>query len=313
MIEKTVKVHLDTLEFMPYGRAVALGFFDGMHLGHQDIIRKMVKFAKSNGLRSTVQTFSGFPKDDGVCLTTLNERLEILSEMGVDEMLVIDFDRIRDLEPEQFFNDILRINVNAKLILSGEDYRFGKGAKGDRDLLKRLGSENDVAVKIIKEKCLEGEDIKISSTRMKEAVLKGDVERFMEFSGGRPFLYEGTVIEGKKLGRQIGFPTVNMKIPENKIVAAKGVYVSRVMLGKTTFYGVTNIGRRPTVEDSGTDLVETNIFDFDEDIYGAFIRVELLKFLRPEKAFGSVEELCGEVSKNKIQAKTYLTESGMIS
>lgn len=313
MTEKTVKVHLDTLEFMPYGRAVALGFFDGMHLGHQDIIRKMVKYAKANGLRSTVQTFSGFPKDDGVCLTTLNERIDILSEMGVDEMLVIDFDRIKDLEPEEFFNDILRIRLNARLILSGEDYRFGKGAKGDRELLRKLGAEDDVIVKIVKEKCLPGEDIKISSTRMKEAILSGDAERFMEYSGGRPFLYEGTVIEGKKLGREIGFPTVNMKIPENKIVAAKGVYVSRIYIGKTMFYGVTNIGLRPTVEDSNVDLVETNIFDFDEEIYGAFIRVELLKFLRPEKAFGSVEDLVEEVSKNKIQAKTYLTESGMIS
>ena len=111
----------------------------------------------------------------------------------------------------------------------------------------------------------------------------------------------------------MGFPTANLNIPADKIVVARGVYVSRVTLGKTTFYGVTNVGLRPTVEDVEEPLAETFIFDFDDDIYGAFIRVELLKFLRPEVAFPSKEDLMAEVERNKEQAKTYLTESGMIS
>lgn len=313
MDEKTVKVYTDTLEFMPYGRAVALGFFDGMHRGHLDIIRKTVKFAKKNGLRSTVMTFMNFPKDNGICITTLNERLDILSAEGVDEMLVMDFEKVKDISPEEFFDDILRRKLNSVLLLSGDDYSFGKDARGDTALLGELCGKQDIVLKVIPAKCMGEDKRRISSTWMKECLRSGDAGTFTELSGGRPFFYEGIVSRGKGLGRQLGFPTANLNIPADKIVVARGVYVSRVTLGKTTFYGVTNVGLRPTVEDVEEPLAETFIFDFDDDIYGAFIRVELLKFLRPEVAFPSKEDLMAEVERNKEQAKTYLTESGMIS
>lgn len=313
MLEKTVKVHLDTIEFMPYGRAVALGFFDGMHMGHLDIIRKTVKFAKQGNMRSTLITFINFPKDEGTCLTTINERIDILSGEGVDEMLVMDFEKVKDLSPKDFFEKILRQKLNSALLISGDDYRFGKDAGGDVTLLREYGEEAGIIVKTVKTRICGDEKRRISSTWMKEAMREGDALKFMELSGGRPFLYEGQVVHGKELGRKLGFPTANIEIPENKLVAAKGVYVARVFVGKTMFYGVANIGLRPTVEKAQKDLVEVHIFDLDDDIYGAFVKVELLKFLRPEKAFSGIDELKGEVERNKEQAKTYLIESGMIS
>lgn len=311
-LEKTNRIYSDSVPFVPYGRAVALGFFDGVHTGHADIIRKMVMAAKKNKLRSTVQTFSNFPKGDGRDITTLEERLEILNEMGVDEMFVIDFESVRNNDPVAFLEGTVRNTLNAKALFVGEDYRFGKAAAGDADLLKTFGKENDIAVKVFADKIFPGTDRRISSTWIRECIASGDVELASSLMGGRQFAYSGIVTEGKKLGRELGFPTANIDVPSDKIVARRGVYVSRVTLGNSILYGVTNIGRRPTVENVTNDVAETFILDFDEDIYGARITVELLKFVRDEKKFDSKESLMAEVEANKIEAKTYLEESGII-
>lgn len=311
MTEKTVRIHLDNIPFHAQGRAVALGFFDGIHAGHEEIIKRMAKTARMNGLVSCVQTFTGFTKGDGRCLTTLDERLDILTELGVDEMLVIDFsEKFRNTPAEDFFNNTLRFVLNARALFAGDDYRFGAGASGDSELLKSLGREASIRVDIVRAKLMEGR--RISSTWMKEALGEGDVTTVSSLCNGRAFGYEGKVVKGKQAGRGFGFPTANLTIPEGKITVRRGVYVSRVIMGKRILYGVTNIGLRPTVEDAVNDLAETFIFDLDEDIYGAKIRVELLQFLRPEKCFGSASELKEAVEYNKKQAMEYLVKSGII-
>ena len=314
MLKGTSKVYPDTIPFEPFGRVVALGFFDGIHIGHLEIIRKAVKVAKMENMPCLVQTFNSFPKGDGRLLTTIDERLEILSELGVDELLVINFtDEFKNTSPEGFCNETIKTLINAKAILVGDDYSYGKLASGNVDTLREFGEENDIAVKVIKAKTLPGGDRRVSSSWMRESLTNGDVKTYSELTGGRFFSYSGNVIRGKELGRELGFPTANVVIPDNKFLVKRGVYVSRVTIGNQVFGGVTNIGLRPTVEDSNVDLSETYIFDFNEDIYGAKIKVELLDFLRPETKFSSRDELIAAVEANKVQAKTYLLESGIIS
>ena len=313
MEEKTVKVHLDTLPFESKGRAVALGYFDGLHEGHLEIIKKTVKSAKQLGLISTVQTFTGFPKYGGRCLTTVDERIDILSGMGVDELLVLNFtDDLKNMLPIDFYTTVLRHSLNAKVIITGDDYRFGKDQSGNPDLLKEICTRDGIAYRMMPPRTDRESGRRISSTWLREALEKGDVTSIASLCGGRPISYQGRVVRGKMLGRQLGFPTVNIEIPDNKASIRHGVYASRILLGKQVLYGVSNIGRRPTVETSDNDILETHIFGFDEDIYGANIKVELLSFLRPEKKFASEDELVEAIRENKEQAQQFFEDSGII-
>ena len=313
MIEKTVKVYLDTMPFKVEGRAVALGLFDGIHEGHAQIIRKTVKAAKQNGMLSSVMTFSGNIKGQSKSVTTLEERLSILSEFGVDEMVVLDFDKIRDMEPQDFCMNILKLNMNAKALFCGDDFRYGKGAAGTIDDLKAFGKESAVVVKVFDAKLYEGSDRRISSSWIREALEEGQVELAASLMGGRPFSYSGVVIKGRQLGRTLGFPTANIEVPEDKITVRRGVYASLTHIGNDKYPSITNVGKRPTFDDGDFDNAETHIFDFDEDIYGARIRVDLLSFIRPEMRFDGIEALSAQVEADKLKTKTYHIKSGIMS
>ena len=313
MTEKTSKVYLDTLPFEIKGRAVALGLFDGIHEGHAQIIRKTVKAAKQNSMLSSVMTFSGNIKGQSRSITTIEERLEILSEFGVDEMVVLDFEKIRDMEPKDFCMNILKLNLNAKALFAGDDFRYGKGAAGTIEDLKAFGKEYDIAVKIFEEKLLEGTDRRISSSWIREALEDGQVDLASSLMGGRPFSYSGIVIKGRQLGRTLGFPTANIEVPEDKITVRRGVYASLTHIGPKVYPSVTNVGKRPTFDDGDFDNAETHIFDFDEDIYGARIKVDLLSFIRPEMKFGGIEALSAQVESDKNNTKTYHAKSGIMS
>lgn len=313
ILKPASKVFLDTIPFVHTGRTAALGYFDGIHIGHQEIIRKAVRSAKLAGIPSLLQTFTGFSKCAGRCLTTTEEKLEILTDMGVDEMLVIDFtEDFRNLTPKQFCDNVIRSCINAAGVFVGDDYRFGCKAEGDVAFLEEYGARHGIGIRVFPEKRLEGSERRVSSSWMREALENGDASLYMKLSGGRAFSYQGRVVRGKQLGRQLGFPTANILIPEDKFIVRRGVYVSRVIIGREVYGAVTNVGLRPTVDDSPADTVETFIFDFDEDIYGAQIKVELLEFLRPETRFPGREALIEAVERNKIQAKTYLEQSGII-
>ena len=300
----TIRHTLEDLPFLPHGRAVALGLFDGVHEGHISVIRDMVRYAASHNLVSCVQTFINIPKSDGSQLTTVEEKLEILTSLGVDEMLVLDYNSVKDVEAEDFITDHIMVRMGAETVFCGEDFRFGRGAAGDAALLSSSGAKYGFGVDICKELMRDGRIV--SSTWLRELLKQGDVNKYSDLTGGRYFSYSGTVVHGKELGRQLGFPTANLLIPEEKTVVRRGVYASRITLGRQILYGVTNVGLRPTVEDADADICETCIFDFDEDIYGARIKVELISFIRPETRFGSADELMECVTADKIKAREVL-------
>ena len=297
---------LNDLPLGTKGRVIALGMFDGLHQGHMDIIRKAVATAERDGLTSTVQTFKNLFKKDNKSLYTSEERLKLVSGTGADELLVLDFDEVKDMEPEDYLKNVLLYRCIADTLIMGEDYRFGKGARGDVAMIKEFAKANDIRVIVVKDQLHEGTGKKISTTWLREALSEGDVDLARELCGGRNYFYSGRCVQGKQLGRTMGFPTANIIVPKDKFVVKRGVYVSRVKLGQQVLYGVTNIGRRPTLEDAVNDVVETYIFDFDEDIYGAKLEVELLHFLRPESKMTSKEELIDAVNLNKTQAKDYI-------
>lgn len=306
MIKVCSKYNLDDLPFIPGGRVMALGMFDGLHQGHTDIIKAAVRLAENTGLKTCVQTFRNLGKNgDDRLLYTMEERLKMLEELGVDEMLVLNFPQVRDMSPEEYCTQILYARAGAAALFAGHDYRFGKGASGDVSFLKEYSKDHQMSLRVIADRILEGTDRKISTSWLREALSEGDVELASKLCGGRFYSYSGRVCHGKQTGRQMGFPTANLEIPDDKFVVRRGVYCSRVTLGNRTLYGVTNVGRRPTVEDAVNDVAETFIFDFDEDIYGAVIKVELMKFLRPEQPFSGVEELTRAVEENKAQARAF--------
>lgn len=297
---------LNDLPLGTKGRVIALGLFDGLHMGHLDIIKKAVAIAERDGLTSTVQTFKHLNKYDNKTLYTAEERTKIIEETGADEILVLDFDELKDMEPELFLSNIISARCIADTIIVGEDYRFGRNARGNVTMIEEFCDTNEIRLIVVKDRMLEGTEKKISTMWLRKTLAEGDVDLARELCGGRNYVYSGRVVQGKMLGRQMGFPTANIVVPEEKYVVRRGVYVSRVHLGPRVLCGVTNIGRRPTVEDAVNDVVETYIFDFDEDIYGAQISVELMHFLRAETQYSSKDELIGAVNRNKEQALEYI-------
>ena len=309
MIKVCSRYGIDDLPFIPGGRVMALGMFDGFHQGHTDIIRSAVRLAGRSGLLTCVQTFRNLGKNgEDRLLYTMEERVRMLEDLGVDEMLVLNFPQVKDMSAEEYCEQILKMRSGAVALFIGHDYRFGKDAAGDEFMLKEFASENRISLRVISDRVLEGTDRRISTTWLREALSEGDTELAAKMCEGRNFYYTGRVVHGKQAGRNMGFPTINLEIPEDKFVVRRGVYCSRVTLGNRVLYGVTNIGRRPTVEDAVNDVAETFIFDFDEDIYGASVKVELLRFLRPEQAFSSVDELIKAVEENKAQAREYISK-----
>ncbi len=312
MIKVCSTYGIDDLPLGTKGRVIALGLFDGLHQGHQDIIRKAVSTAGRDGLTSTVQTFRNLCKSGDKPLYTAEERLELIGGTGADELLVLDFDAVKDMEPEKYLTDIILNRAVADTLVMGEDYRFGKGAGGDVAMIKEFGKANNVRVIVVGDRMLEDTGKKISTTWLRSALGEGDVDLASKLCGGRAYSYSGRCVQGKMLGRTMGFPTANLNIPEDKFVVRRGVYVSRILLGQRVLYGVTNVGRRPTLEDAVNDVAETYIFDFDEDIYGANLTVELLHFLRPEEKMTSKDDLIRAVEINKVQALEYLKAEGLL-
>lgn len=312
MIKPIQKYYLDTLPYDRDGRVAALGMFDGLHEGHRKIITKAVLKARSNGLKCCVQTFTGLAKEGGGIIYTADERISILETLGVDEVLILNFRDVKDMSSLDYLMRIVKFALNSHTVICGFDYTFGSGGSGDADLLKDFCGKSGIDIEVVPELKLEGTDRKISTSYLKEALSSGDMELARKLCGGRDFFYSGFVAHGKKMGRQMGFSTANLNITEEKFKVRRGVYAVRVTLGSRVLYGVANVGRRPTLEDAANDVIETFIFDFDEDIYGAFIKTELLSFLRPEIQFSSQEELMSAVERNKIEAKAYLEAQGLM-
>lgn len=290
--------------------AVALGKFEGLHRGHQ-LLFDEIKKQKKAGLKSVVFTFDMPPRSalsgdqSYQQIYTKEERRFLLEEMHIDILIEHPFTKeFAAQTPEEFVRDVLVKKAGAKVIVVGSDCRFGRKRSGDVELLKELAPKYGYELVVIEKLRMGHKDV--SSTRVRAHLEKGEMEE-ASLLLGRPFAVMGPVVHGKALGRTIQIPTANQRADKNKLLPPNGVYISRIFLpGEEGYhYGITNVGVKPTVETDGLKDVETNIVDFDRDIYGEVIKVELLHYRRPEMYFASLDELRAQMEKDVDAAVQY--------
>ena len=288
---------------------VTIGNFDGIHKGHQVLIEKATEYAKKNNVISTVFTFNNHPvnyfKPNSIKnIITNNDKIKILKTMGVDYIINIPFDEyMTKISGYDFVKDILIDKLGAKKIIVGHDFTFARNKEGNIDLLKELSKKNGFLLEIVNP--VKIDDIRISSSYIRKLILDGKVEDARKYLG-RNYKLSGEVIHSKKLGRTIVFPTANISIDENIIIPKVGIYATKVYVNGTIYYGATNVGYNPTV--NGNKLsIETNILEFNDDIYGKIITIEFLERIRDEKKFNGIEELKEQLQKDtKYIYKVYL-------
>ncbi|MEA4888519.1 MAG: riboflavin biosynthesis protein RibF [Clostridiaceae bacterium] len=285
-------------------RGVALGFFDGVHRGHLDLIRTLVY--RSSQLHITPAVFT-FPVHPGAVLwpdqplpgslNTLQERLAAIAACGVSEIHLQSFDaRFSAMEPEDFLDQIIAGRLSARLIVAGPDYRFGRQGLGNVTLLQRWAGERNIEVLIVGQVDMAGG--KISSSRIRALVQEGDLAQAAGLLG-RPYRIEGVVVAGRRLGHRMGFPTANLAVPAEKVCPAYGVYATRAHVDNRTYEAITNIGLRPTVNTTDPQpVIETYLYDTDMPLYGQAISVDFLERIRPEKRFESLLQLGAQVRED---------------
>ena len=288
--------HKNIEEIKKSKNTVILGNFDGVHKGHQIILEKAVKQAKEKNLKTIVYTFNEYPKNKQTKITTCSEKAYLLSKSQIDYLYLEQFEKVKNYSPKEFVEKVLIDTLNANEVYCGFNFTFGKDKSGNVDILKKLLKKKNIKLNV-QDAVLDEDGEVISSTRVRNLVKKGDFDKVRELLGHN-FIILGEVVYGKQLGRVIGFPTANLKF-ENKIYPEFGVYGVKIHIqdNDIVYNGVMNIGKNPTV-DVGVLSVETNIFDFNEDIYGKIILIEVLENIRREKKFGSVEELKEQIGKD---------------
>lgn len=277
--------------------SVALGNFDGLHIGHMKVLQSALS-SSGDGVVPFVLLFDCHPQKiingtEPPCIMTNDDRNSTLREMGF-EIMTVSFEEIHDMMPEEFVRTILCDTLHAKNVCCGYNYRFGKNGSGNSEKLSTLCERYGIKVVVSEEQTVDGEAV--SSTRIRKLLSDGDMPSVQKLLG-RPFSYSFQVIHGNKNGRLLGFPTANQVFPDGFAVPKYGVYASRTTVDGKVFSSITNIGIRPTLEDD-TLLSETNIIGFDGDIYGEKIKVELLRFIRPERKFNSLEEVFSQVRED---------------
>lgn len=293
---------------------VTVGTFDGVHAGHRAIMDTVIRKADKREARSVIVTFDPHPReiispgDAGIkLLTTLPERREILEELGIDTMVVIPFDRdFSLLSSEEFIRDIIYKKIGVSEFVIGYDHHFGKDREGSIETVERLGEEIGFETYVVSKK--EVGEQTVSSTAIRKAISEdGNVEQAAEFLQ-RLYRLNGTVIHGDKRGKEIGYPTANIK-PEDKrkIIPKDGVYAVGLRYGGRWYKGMMNIGTRPTFDDSQRTL-EVHIFDFNEDLYGKEVQVRFVKRIRNEKKFSGKEELVSQLEEDEKTAKEILSD-----
>ena len=272
---------------------LTLGTFDGIHQGHRTIISKLTSESKKHDLKSIILTFFPHPRNivsskKIKSISTIDEKIQIFSELDLDELIIQNFNKsFSEMGAEEFIK-LLVNNLNLKKIIVGYNHRFGKNRSADINILKDFSSKYDFEV--VEIKAFEVEKIKISSTKIRNAIKEGNIDACNNYLGYN-FNINGDVVKGKSIGKSIGFPTANINIAEKyKIIPKNGVYLVRCFFEKNKFYGMMNIGFNPTFG-SNEKTIEVNIFDFNRDLYDKNIRIEFLKFIRDEVKFDNAEEL----------------------
>lgn len=287
---------------------VALGNFDGVHKGHQELISRTVKTAQAANLKSAVFTFSNHPKNVNANelvvknILYFDEKASIINNLGIDYLFSIAFDdHIRSMEAIEFIDKILTGKLKMKQAYCGFNYRFGYKAAGTPEVLIHEGIKKGFGIHVLEPFMLDGN--LVSSTFIRNLIAEGKVEQCLKYMG-RYYSIGGEVVVGNKIGRTIGFPTSNLIIDENMVTPPNGVYVTYCIYNGVKYPSVTNVGVKPTIGEYKKNL-ETHIFNFDKELYGKNIRVEFLDKTRDERKFNSVEELSKQITADCIMAKAY--------
>ncbi|MBR5730502.1 MAG: bifunctional riboflavin kinase/FAD synthetase [Firmicutes bacterium] len=288
--------------------AAALGNFDGVHKGHQALIRRCVELSKEKGLESVVFTFLNHPANEVAGrnviknIMTLKEKAEAIEELGADALVSIPFDeKVMTSSPEEFVRDILVGQLHARHAVCGFNYSFGYKGAGKPEDLKAFGDRYGFGVTVIDE--FDIDDMPVSSTRIRRMLAEGNVSAYEKLTGRR-YAIQGKVMQGQHLGRKMGFPTVNLSLNPDMALPLNGVYITEIYVNNIKYHSVTNIGNKPSVGNF-TKNAETHIFNFSGDLYGQNIRVEFINLLRPEIKFGSIEELSAQIEKDCIEARAF--------
>ena len=283
-------------------RVIALGFFDGVHLGHGALLRRAYDRAAELDAVPAAMTFDAHPEGiilgrSAPLLTTPEERRELMGRLyGIQDVIVARFDtELMHMGWREFVTDLLSKRYGAVHLVAGHDFRFGYKGEGGQEQLRALCAQLGIGCDIIPPVSRDG--ITVSSTYIRTLVAQGEMERAMGFLG-HPYLLTSEVRHGKKLGSRLGFPTVNLHIPSNGVTPAFGVYAAQTWVEGECFATVTNVGVRPTVDDGGTVTVEGFLLNFDGDLYGKTIRMEFYRHIRPEKRFESLEQLRAQVMRD---------------
>ena len=289
---------------------LTLGTFDGVHIGHRSILKKLNENTENGKFESAVLTFFPHPrivlqgKSDLKLLNTINEKIDLLEKIGIQNLIIHPFDaNFAELSAEEFVKTILVDQLHIQKIIIGYDHRFGKNRTANIDDLTAFGLKYGFEVEQLSAQ--EINEISISSTKIRTALEDGEINLANEYLGYAYFL-SGTVVKGKQLGRTIGFPTANIELEEAyKLVPKNGVYVVAAEIDEKTVYGMMNIGFNPTVQGKNR-TIEVHFFDFDSDIYDSHIRVAILQRIRSEEKFESVELLTNQLKKDRDFSKHYL-------
>ncbi len=289
------------------GVCVAVGMFDGVHLGHRSMLDALVREAKRLGLPSAVFTFNteDNPKNDSKLLTLHDTKIELLADLGIDVVFSVDFSDIKTVSAIDFTENMLYTAIGAKGIVCGYDFRFGRDRMGDAELIKTLLTPKGVSV--ITHNAVVKNEVPISSTAIRTFIANGEIVSANSLLG-RAFSFKGEVVHGKKLGRVLGFPTINQTYPDELVVPRFGVYAVRCNINGKSYGGVANIGVKPTVGNNNTPVCETYLFDFSGDCYGCVVETEFLGFIRAEKRFMSLDELKEQIGRDKISAMEILSK-----
>lgn len=291
--------------------SVALGFFDGVHLGHRKVIEKCVELKKQHGGIARVFTFASqgkLPRRKNGIIQDDEEKTDIFLSLGIDEVISPPFSDFCDRTQEEFVEDILVKKFGAVSLVCGRNYHFGKNGEGDVQKLAELFSKFGGSVHIVEDVDMDG--TKLSSTRIRQALSMGDVV-FAERALARPFSIEGVVCRGKQLGRQISFPTINVYYPLYRAKILQGVYLTQVQLPDGVRWAITNVGVRPTVSLGDDVLIESHILDYDGDLYDKNVRIYFKNLLRREKKFDTIDELKVQIFRDEQIARKLLSNMGV--
>jgi len=293
---------------------LTLGVFDGLHLGHQKIIQKVVSRAEAAGAVSTVITFDPhpravlYPENAPPLLQTLDQRLANFEALGIEQTIVIRFNQeFANQNAEVFLRDIVHERLQAKEVFLGKGFAFGKNRGGNIELLKKMSAELGFYADEVPEITVRGQ--RISSSKIRELLADGKIN-FARRMLGRPYGVEGQIIHGDQRGRSIGFPTANLK-PRNRVIPRYGVYATATLIDDVWRRSITNVGVRPTFETETEPSIETYIFDFDGDLYGDVLRVRFLHRIRDERKFGGIEELKAQIERDTRRALNYFNRAGV--